>query len=109
MTSNKKYVYFFGNGEAEGQNDQRDVLGGKGANLAEMTNDRRPGAARIHDLDRCLRPTTSKRAAKLLPPVDGPGSKNLKRLEQATGKVFGAAMTRCSSPCAPAPPSRCRA
>jgi phosphoenolpyruvate synthase/pyruvate phosphate dikinase len=32
MTSNKKYVYFFGNGEAEGQNDQRDVLGGKGMN-----------------------------------------------------------------------------
>ena len=33
-----KYVYFFGNGRAEGTRDQRTLLGGKGANLAEMTN-----------------------------------------------------------------------
>ena len=31
-----KLVYFFGNMEAEGRGDQRDLLGGKGANLAEM-------------------------------------------------------------------------
>ena len=31
-----KRVYFFGNGEAEGRKSQRDLLGGKGANLAEM-------------------------------------------------------------------------
>ena len=34
----KKYVYFFGDGKAEGTRDQRTLLGGKGANLAEMTN-----------------------------------------------------------------------
>jgi len=34
----KKYVYFFGDGKAEGTKDQRSLLGGKGANLAEMTN-----------------------------------------------------------------------
>ncbi len=34
----KKYVYFFGNGKAEGRADMKDLLGGKGANLAEMTN-----------------------------------------------------------------------
>ena len=33
-----KNVYFFGKGKAEGQSDMRDLLGGKGANLAEMTN-----------------------------------------------------------------------
>ncbi|RIK65935.1 MAG: pyruvate, phosphate dikinase [Planctomycetota bacterium] len=33
-----KYVYFFGNGKAEGQGHQRELLGGKGAGLAEMTN-----------------------------------------------------------------------
>jgi pyruvate,orthophosphate dikinase len=32
-----KYVYFFGAGKAEGTSDMRDVLGGKGAGLAEMT------------------------------------------------------------------------
>ncbi|NIM18988.1 MAG: pyruvate, phosphate dikinase [Candidatus Latescibacteria bacterium] len=34
----KKYVYFFGNGKAEGSADMRELLGGKGANIAEMTN-----------------------------------------------------------------------
>ena len=31
-------VFFFGDGAAEGTRDMKDVLGGKGANLAEMTN-----------------------------------------------------------------------
>ncbi len=31
-----KYVYTFGDGKAEGRADMRDLLGGKGANLAEM-------------------------------------------------------------------------
>ncbi len=33
-----KYVYFFGGGKAEGHGQMKDVLGGKGAGLAEMTN-----------------------------------------------------------------------
>src|SRR5262249_52908967 len=33
-----KHVYFFGNGKAEGNRTMRDLLGGKGAGLAEMTN-----------------------------------------------------------------------
>ena len=32
----KKRVYTFGNGHAEGKADMRNLLGGKGANLAEM-------------------------------------------------------------------------
>ena len=31
-----KRVYTFGNGKAEGKADMRNLLGGKGANLAEM-------------------------------------------------------------------------
>ncbi len=31
-----KYVYFFGNGDAEGDESMRPILGGKGANLAQM-------------------------------------------------------------------------
>ena len=31
-----KTIYTFGNGKAEGRADMRDLLGGKGANLAEM-------------------------------------------------------------------------
>jgi pyruvate,orthophosphate dikinase len=33
-----KYIYYFGDGKAEGRGDMKDILGGKGAGLAEMTN-----------------------------------------------------------------------
>jgi pyruvate, orthophosphate dikinase len=33
-----KRIFFFGGGKAEGNKDMKDLLGGKGANLAEMTN-----------------------------------------------------------------------
>ncbi|WP_193760334.1 pyruvate, phosphate dikinase [Bradyrhizobium yuanmingense] len=33
-----KWVYTFGDGKAEGRTEMRDLLGGKGANLAEMAN-----------------------------------------------------------------------
>ena len=34
----KKYVYYFGDGNAEGTSNMKELLGGKGAGLAEMTN-----------------------------------------------------------------------
>lgn len=34
----RKYVFAFGNGKAEGSAEMRNILGGKGANLAEMSN-----------------------------------------------------------------------
>ena len=37
-TSTTKYVYSFGGGKADGHGKMKDVLGGKGAGLAEMTN-----------------------------------------------------------------------
>lgn len=37
-----KYVYYFGKGKAEGKADMKSLLGGKGANLAEMTNIKLP-------------------------------------------------------------------
>jgi hypothetical protein len=33
-----KYVYFFGGGTADGDRTMKDLLGGKGSGLAEMTN-----------------------------------------------------------------------
>jgi len=36
--TNEKYVFFFGGGKADGNGKMKDVLGGKGAGLAEMTN-----------------------------------------------------------------------
>ena len=40
--SDKKYLYLF----SEGNKDMREILGGKGANLAEMTNAGHAGARR---------------------------------------------------------------
>ena len=34
----QRNVYFFGEGKADGDAKMKDILGGKGANLAEMTN-----------------------------------------------------------------------
>ncbi len=38
MSKETKYVYFFGAGQTEGNADMRNLLGGKGANLAEMAS-----------------------------------------------------------------------
>src|SRR6201988_2700572 len=38
MQTMGKWVYAFGNGKAEGKSEMRNLLGGKGANLAEMAN-----------------------------------------------------------------------
>ena len=38
MATDKKYIYFFGKGKADGTGTMKDLLGGKGAGLAEMTN-----------------------------------------------------------------------
>ena len=32
-----KFIYFFGEGKADGSATDKNLLGGKGANLAEMT------------------------------------------------------------------------
>ena len=37
MADSRKYVYSFGGGKAEGKADMKELLGGKGANLAEMS------------------------------------------------------------------------
>jgi pyruvate,orthophosphate dikinase len=38
LVADNKFVYFFGNEETEGKNSMNNLLGGKGANLAEMAN-----------------------------------------------------------------------
>jgi hypothetical protein len=50
----KRYLYAFGGGRAEGDATMRDVLGGKGAGLAEMTKAGPACAARFHHHDRSL-------------------------------------------------------
>ncbi|HSU93731.1 MAG TPA: pyruvate, phosphate dikinase [Gemmatimonadaceae bacterium] len=80
-------VYFFGGGTADGTREMKAVLGGKGANLAEMTNlgvPVPPGftIACSACLDYLRGGGTS---AELQAEID----KNLARLEQVSGRGFG--------------------
>jgi pyruvate,orthophosphate dikinase len=80
-------VYFFGNGSAEGTKDMKAVLGGKGANLAEMTNLGVPVPPGFTiACDACLAYLRDGTVpARLRSEVEA----YLVRLEEASGKTFG--------------------
>src|SRR5687767_10029484 len=80
-------VFFFGNGEAEGTREMKSVLGGKGANLAEMTNLGVPVPAGFTiACSECIAfVRDGKYSDRLRAQVEG----NLARLEEATGRRFG--------------------
>ncbi len=104
----QKRIYFFGGGKAEGNKDMKNLLGGKGADLAEMTNigiPVPPGftittevctefyAERQEAARRSSTPSVARRAE------EGRGAHRAR--SSATRR------TRCSSPSAPARASRC--
>src|SRR5579884_486574 len=82
-----KSVYFFGDGRAEGTRDMKAVLGGKGANLAEMTNLGVPVPPGFTIACSCCIDYLRERAVpdRLRSDVEAA----LARLERATGKSFG--------------------
>ena len=83
-----KYVYSFGNGTAEGRADMKDLLGGKGANLAEMARmgiPVPPGFTIITDA--CNHYLKN---GKVLPEdLQQQVEAALERLEQTSGLTFG--------------------
>jgi len=86
----KKYVFFFGGGKADGHRGMKDLLGGKGANLAEMTNAGLPVPPGFTiSTDACRLYYTSGR--KVPPAVDREMVNDLRKLEQLTGAAFGSA------------------
>ena len=86
MTSetSTKWVYDF----SEGNKDLKDLLGGKGANLAEMTNLGLPGPARLHHHHRGL-PALPRARRRRPPSCDAEVSEHLAALEKAMGKTLG--------------------
>jgi pyruvate,orthophosphate dikinase len=80
-------VFFFGNGEAEGTRSMKNVLGGKGANLAEMTNlgVPVPPGFTIACAECMSYLRDGKYTDKLRAEVEG----NIARLEDVSGKKFG--------------------
>ncbi|MDP3909540.1 MAG: pyruvate, phosphate dikinase, partial [Gemmatimonadales bacterium] len=87
MRSVERYVYFFGKGRADGSAAMRDILGGKGAGLAEMANLGLPvppgftisAKLCIAYLERGTFPDELREEVE----------RHLKHLERATGKRFG--------------------
>src|SRR5712691_12112154 len=83
-----QYVYYFGDGQAEGNAKMKDVLGGKGAGLAEMTNigvPVPPGftistavCTYFYDHDKTYPPELPEQVAA-----------NLAKVEQSVGRKFG--------------------
>lgn len=90
-TATKKYVYHFGGGKADGNGAMKELLGGKGANLAEMAGHPKlklpvpPGFTITTEVctyywnNKRTYPKTLKAAVE----------ENLKKVEKETGKVFG--------------------
>jgi pyruvate, orthophosphate dikinase len=87
-TSKKKFIYFFGNGKAEGNGTMRDLLGGKGAGLAEMINAGVPVPAGFTiTTETCNLYYDNKR--KVPAGLDDQIKTHLVKLEKAMGKKFG--------------------
>jgi pyruvate,orthophosphate dikinase len=84
----QKFVYFFGNGQAEGRADMKNLLGGKGANLAEMSSiglPVPPGFTLTTEVCTEFYKNDRNYPASLAAEV----SANLKRVEELMGKKFG--------------------
>ncbi|MBW1989227.1 MAG: pyruvate, phosphate dikinase [Deltaproteobacteria bacterium] len=84
----EKYIYFFGEGKAEGSSDMKELLGGKGANIAEMVNlglPVPPGFTITTEV--CTE--FNKRGKKYPPGLKKEVNEAMRRLEKATGKKFG--------------------
>jgi pyruvate,orthophosphate dikinase len=88
MATARKYVFFFGKKKAEGRAEQKNLLGGKGANLHEMTRlgIPVPGGFTI-STEACIYYTKTKKQypAGMWKQVE----ENLKKVEKAMGAKFG--------------------
>ncbi len=84
----KKYVYFFGAGSAEGNKEMKDLLGGKGANLAEMAGiglPVPPGFTVSTEVCELYYESKKRIPAAVRQEIE----KNLKKLEKAVGQGLG--------------------
>src|SRR5246127_1783177 len=83
-----KYVYFFGAVKADGSGDMKEILGGKGAGLAEMTRIGLPVPAGFTITTEAC-DYYFKHGRKYPNPLRAEVSKNLARLEKLTKKKLG--------------------
>jgi pyruvate,orthophosphate dikinase len=88
MAEAKKFVYSFGDGTADGRSDMKELLGGKGANLAEMSLigiPVPPGFTITTEVCATYYDQGRKLPEEVKPQVEAA----LKKMEQSVGKPFG--------------------
>jgi pyruvate,orthophosphate dikinase len=83
-----KYVYFFGSGKADGDRTMKDLLGGKGSGLAEMTNAGLPVPAGF-TITTAACNLYYERGGKVPAEVEAEMEANLRKLEKAVSQKFG--------------------
>jgi len=88
MTDNEKLVYFFGEGDCEGDPERKDLLGGKGAGLAAMSRAGLPVPPGFTLITPCCRYFLEQEEA-WPPGLDVQVREHLGRLERATGCAWG--------------------
>ena len=87
-TKKRKFVYFFGNGKADGDRTMKDTLGGKGSGLAEMTNAGLPVPPGFTiSTDACN--LYYENRGKLTPAIEAEIVDHVKKLEKAAGATLG--------------------
>jgi len=84
----KKYVYFFGSGKTEGTADMKNLLGGKGANLAEMCRIKLPVPAGFTITTECC-VDYFQAGGKYPKGLEAEVKAALKRVENDMGMKFG--------------------
>ena len=88
MAKKTKYVYFFGGGKAEGKSAMKQLLGGEGANLAEMSSLGLPvpaGFTITTETCDAYYKLGKKYPKEVLKQVDA----NIAKIEKLSGKTFG--------------------
>src|SRR5437660_11761571 len=84
----RRYVFFFGQGKADGNKDMKAELGGKGAGLAEMTNAGLPVPPGFTIQTAACR-EYMRSGGKVPPGLDEQMRAALARLEQLQGQKLG--------------------
>jgi pyruvate, orthophosphate dikinase len=83
-----KYVYFFGGGKADGDRTMRDLLGGKGANLHEMTKAGLPVPPGF-TITTAACNLWYENGRKLTPAIEAEMEAAVRRVEKLAGAEFG--------------------
>ena len=105
----RKHVYFFGNGKADGNRHMKDLLGGKGSGLAEMTNAGLPVPPGF-TISTEVCNIYYKEKAKIPPAIDREIDEQRRRSSRRPpARRSGRPTTRCSCRSARARSSRCPA